>query len=134
MQDVLYEGANYGQLCFATLIVIANDRLPIAECVCNWLGADRDAEEPCNRTTGQCPCLPNVKGEMCDTCAENHWKLASGVGCEACDCDPIGSLSQQCNEFDGMCTCIDTRGGRRCDQCPLLQWGDPTKDECKRKS
>ena len=97
-----------------------------AECNCNPLGSDRDAEEICNRTTGQCPCLPNVIGEDCGQCAPDHWKLASGVGCEACDCDDEGSLSPQCNEFDGQCPCVEGRGGRKCDQCESLQYGDPT--------
>ncbi|KAF6030639.1 hypothetical protein EB796_011046 [Bugula neritina] len=94
-------------------------------CTCNWLGADRNATEPCNRQTGQCPCLPNVIGESCDQCAQDHWKLASGVGCEPCMCDNEGSLSPQCNEFDGQCQCIAGRGGKRCDQCPDLYYGDP---------
>ncbi len=65
--------------------------------MCNLLGTDRDAG-PCDRQTGQCPCLPNVIGQRCDRCAPNHWKIASGLGCEPCACDPDGSLSEQCNE------------------------------------
>ena len=52
----------------------------------------------CDPHNGQCPCLPNVVGVECDRCAVNHWKIASGRGCEFCDCDPTGSSSQQCNE------------------------------------
>lgn len=51
----------------------------------------------CDRETGQCSCLANVTGISCDTCAENHWKIASGQGCEACDCDPVGTNKTQCN-------------------------------------
>ncbi|KAG8239509.1 hypothetical protein J437_LFUL019146, partial [Ladona fulva] len=70
------------------------------ECVCNILGTD-SKRGPCNRMTGQCPCLPNVVGLSCDQCKDNHWKIASGAGCESCDCDPIGSNSEQCNS---VCT------------------------------
>ena len=66
-------------------------------CVCNLLGTDREAGD-CDIQTGQCPCLPNVIGQRCDRCAPNHWKIASGLGCEQCACDPDGSLSEQCNE------------------------------------
>ncbi|UYV80205.1 LAMB1 [Cordylochernes scorpioides] len=66
-------------------------------CVCNILGTDQSQGE-CNRLTGQCPCLPNVVGKNCHECAPNHWKLASGKGCESCDCDLLGSFSPTCNE------------------------------------
>ena len=52
----------------------------------------------CDDITGQCPCMPSVKGMECNSCETNHWKLASGVGCEHCACDPIGSYTEQCNE------------------------------------
>ncbi len=67
------------------------------ECNCNILGTDREGGV-CDAQTGQCPCLPNVVGPQCDRCAPNHWKIASGLGCETCDCDPEGSLSPQCNQ------------------------------------
>ena len=58
-------------------------------------------------------------------CAENHWKIASGEGCEACDCDPVGSTNTSCILYDGQCDCKDGFGGRRCDQCVENHWGDP---------
>lgn len=68
-----------------------------SECVCNILGTNQTIEH-CDHETGQCPCLPNVLGIECDRCALNHWKIASGTGCETCACDLIGSYSDQCNE------------------------------------
>ena len=102
-------------------------------CVCNLLGSDSSLEGPsvCNRQTGQCPCLPNVEGLSCDRCAVDHWKIASGEGCEACNCDPVGSLSTQCNEFDGQCECRDGFGGLRCDQCRANYWGNPSDNSCR---
>lgn len=93
-------------------------------CVCNILGTQRNAG-PCNPVTGQCVCLPHVIGIKCDQCERNYWKLASGLGCESCACDPYGSLSPQCNEFDGQCQCRDDRGGRDCSECIDNHWGDP---------
>uniref|UniRef100_A0A1B6DHB4 Laminin subunit beta-2 n=1 Tax=Clastoptera arizonana TaxID=38151 RepID=A0A1B6DHB4_9HEMI len=94
------------------------------ECVCDFLGTDQ-SQIPCNHITGQCPCLPNVTGQSCDLCVENHWKIASGTGCEPCACDPIGSSSEGCNQFDGQCDCKPGFGGRQCNQCQTNHWGDP---------
>lgn len=69
----------------------------VLECVCSILGTNKSAGF-CDAMTGQCPCLPNVNGTSCDECNENHWKIASGIGCEACDCDLVGSYSEQCNK------------------------------------
>lgn len=63
--------------------------------MCDFLGSESTV---CNHTNGQCPCLPNVIGLSCDACKPNHWKIASGNGCESCNCDPVGSLSEQCNQ------------------------------------
>lgn len=77
--------------------------ISLSECICNFLGTERsqcmDREEcVCQRTTGQCQCLPNVIGLTCDHCAPNHWNLASGKGCESCGCDPNNSVTSSCNE------------------------------------
>eukprot|EP00094_Tigriopus_californicus_P009037 TCALIF_08711-PA protein Name:"Similar to LanB1 Laminin subunit beta-1 (Drosophila melanogaster)" AED:0.08 eAED:0.08 QI:0/0.86/0.81/1/0.86/0.87/16/623/1807 len=97
-------------------------------CICNILGTDPNRFD-CDRFTGECHCLPNVEGRECDRCRENHWKLASGEGCEHCDCDFVGSTSETCNVFDGQCACKPGFGGRRCDQCEENYWGDP-RVEC----
>ena len=76
------------------------------QCTCDMLGTDPERyfnDNPfhhlkitllsrfaCDRETGKCNCLPNVVGDYCSECKENHWKIASGEGCEACDCDPVG--------------------------------------------
>lgn len=69
----------------------------IVECDCHLLGTNQTVKF-CDRFSGQCPCLANVRGTFCEFCTENHWKIASGEGCEHCQCDPIGSVSEQCNE------------------------------------
>lgn len=65
-------------------------------CECDVLGTNGTIKH-CDRYNGQCPCLPNVDGTRCDECAKNHWKIASGEGCEACNCDEVGARSEQCN-------------------------------------
>ncbi|XP_021240282.1 laminin subunit beta-1 [Numida meleagris] len=105
------------------------------KCVCNYLGTVRedcdDAENcRCEAATGQCRCLPGVVGQTCDHCAPHTWRLASGTGCEPCDCDTARSLGPACNEFTGQCHCMPGFGGRTCRECQELFWGDPSV-ECR---
>ncbi|XP_030383466.1 laminin subunit beta-1 [Scaptodrosophila lebanonensis] len=95
-------------------------------CDCELLGTNATVTH-CDRYTGQCPCLPNVKGLRCDECAVNHWKIASGEGCEACNCDPIGALEEQCQPYTGECRCRPGFGGRACNQCEKNYWGNPNE-------
>lgn len=96
------------------------------ECDCDVLGTNGTIQY-CDNQSGQCPCLKNVHGIRCDQCIENHWKIASGEGCEHCNCDLNGSENEQCNPYDGQCTCKPGFGGRQCDQCQANYWGDPHK-------
>lgn len=70
------------------------------DCRCNVLGTDKNAG-PCDHHTGQCPCLPHVIGQLCDSCEEYHWRIASGQGCDPCECDAVGSVSDRfsCESF-----------------------------------
>ncbi|NXL46849.1 LAMB4 protein, partial [Podilymbus podiceps] len=111
-------------------------------CTCNPAGV-RPAVCPggaaaclCDPATGACPCLPNVVGTMCDQCASGYWGLASGKGCQICDCDPKNSQSKQCNQARkllfflgtwGWCQCPCRLGysGRCCDECEENYFGNP---------
>lgn len=94
------------------------------DCMCDPLGTDPLAG-PCNNIDGQCPCLPHVIGKLCDKCEDNHWRIASNQGCDPCNCDPIGSKSDDCNPFTGSCECHEGFGGTRCNECQTNYWGDP---------
>lgn len=99
------------------------------DCQCNVLGTDRTVGT-CDHRTGQCPCLPHVVGQLCDSCEENHWRIASGQGCDPCECDVVGSVSDKCNPYDGTCECRHGFGGRRCNECQTNYWGNPNV-ECR---
>ncbi|VEL19644.1 unnamed protein product [Protopolystoma xenopodis] len=66
-------------------------------CQCSPEGSVAGGQTGCDRLTGQCQCLPNVHGQFCYDCRENHFNLTAGIGCQACYCDKTGSVSQSCN-------------------------------------
>ncbi|KFO73509.1 Laminin subunit beta-4, partial [Cuculus canorus] len=110
-------------------------------CMCNAVGVHPamcpggDAVCLCDPATGACPCLPNVVGTTCDQCTSGYWNLASGKGCQSCDCDPKNSLNNQCNQarklhsgdlgFTGQCPCKIGYSGRYCDECEENYFGNP---------
>uniref|UniRef100_A0A8C0FLZ4 Laminin subunit beta 4 n=1 Tax=Bubo bubo TaxID=30461 RepID=A0A8C0FLZ4_BUBBB len=100
-------------------------------CMCNLVGVGPamcpggDAACLCDPATGACPCLPNVVGATCDQCASGYWDLASGKGCQICDCDPKNSQSNQCDQLTGQCPCKLGYSGRRCDECEENYFGSP---------
>ncbi|XP_033612694.1 laminin subunit beta-1 [Fukomys damarensis] len=104
------------------------------KCVCNVLGTVQgrcnSSDCQCDPAAGQCVCLPNVIGKNCDRCAPNTWQLASGTGCEPCNCNAERAFGPSCNEFTGQCQCMPGFGGRTCSECQELFWGDPNV-ECR---
>ncbi|KAG8577287.1 hypothetical protein GDO81_010128, partial [Engystomops pustulosus] len=102
-------------------------------CVCNMIGTkaqncsiyEEAGECGCDRTTGQCPCLPNVDGISCDKCVSGYWGFTSGKGCKPCNCYLNNSYGNQCNQFTGQCLCKPKYTGRKCDQCEENHYGNP---------
>lgn len=99
------------------------------ECVCNQLGTDPNGG-PCHPLTGQCSCFPHVEGIDCGKCKPGYFNFSSGHGCQPCNCDSLGSVSNTCNDFDGKCECHSGYGGRQCTECPVGQYGNP-KTRCQ---
>lgn len=53
----------------------AVERKDCQSCLCDIDGTNR-----CDHATGQCICKPNVIGEKCDRCLEEHYGFQSGNG------------------------------------------------------
>ena len=49
--------------------------------------------------------------------------MQEGQGCEACNCNDIGSVNQDCNQSNGQCDCQPGVAGRSCDQCAKGYFG-----------
>ncbi|XP_075062065.1 laminin subunit beta-4 [Mixophyes fleayi] len=104
-----------------------------SSCVCNPKGTNVETcsiyeevgECVCDRTTGQCPCLPNVIGISCDKCVSGYWGFTSGKGCQPCDCYPNNSYGNQCDQLTGQCLCKPRYKGRKCHQCEENYYGNP---------
>ncbi|KAI1704246.1 laminin subunit gamma-3 [Ditylenchus destructor] len=68
-------------------------------------------DDPCYKTdeNGQ-----RVKDPECNKCEKGYWR--AGNECLPCECDSVGSTSNQCNEM-GQCPCRERSvTGRKCDR------------------
>ena len=76
----------------------------------------------CNKETGDCDCIRNVKGDLCEECIENHYDFPTG---KACHCDKKGSTNKACNVDSGDCDCLPNVCGPKCDKCSRHYFPDP---------
>ncbi|CAG9860176.1 unnamed protein product [Phyllotreta striolata] len=109
----------YGEACAVCKPWFYGDAVSLKNCqmcVCDNLGAER-----CDSFTGKCVCKPNVIGEKCDRCADEHFGFPSGAGCRPCECG-AASESNQCFEVTGQCKCKPGATGRACDRCSAGYW------------
>ncbi|XP_029921853.1 laminin subunit gamma-3 isoform X2 [Myripristis murdjan] len=85
-------------------------------CGCSPAGTSGPVNE-CHPETGDCQCLSRVTGRDCSHCEVGFFNLQPGIGCERCNCDPIGSSSTACHPVTGQCVCRAGVEGRLCDSC-----------------
>eukprot|EP00038_Savillea_parva_P007971 m.173672 g.173672 ORF g.173672 m.173672 type:complete len:2086 (+) comp13727_c0_seq1:249-6506(+) len=92
---------------------------------CGCVGVADECTYNTTLATGQCQCLNNTAGRLCDTCLVGHFGDPT-VGCSSCDCHPDGTLSaflSTCSASVGQCACKPGVGGRQCDECPADAFG-----------
>ncbi|XP_070151389.1 laminin subunit alpha [Polyergus mexicanus] len=73
----------------------------------------------CEPNSGRCICPPRVTGHRCDQCEAGTYGFHPIIGCEECNCSPLGVLDGdlQCDLFDGSCRCKENVVSRQCDRC-----------------
>ncbi|GAU99875.1 hypothetical protein RvY_10813-2 [Ramazzottius varieornatus] len=90
----------------------------------------RIAGQVCDRQTGECICPPLTIGQRCDKCAANSYDYHPLLGCKACNCSAVGSLSSDCDVVTGKCRCKDSYTGKQCDECHFGFFGFPDCKDC----
>ncbi|XP_067323546.1 laminin subunit alpha-3 [Anolis sagrei] len=87
------------------------------ECQCNASGTLSGVRE-CQQVDGECYCKPNVCGDSCDICEDGYYGLEAKnyFGCQGCDCDVGGSISQVCDDLSGDCQCRNHIVGKNCNE------------------
>uniref|UniRef100_A0A803T5R5 Laminin subunit alpha 3 n=1 Tax=Anolis carolinensis TaxID=28377 RepID=A0A803T5R5_ANOCA len=87
------------------------------ECQCNASGTLSGVRE-CQQVDGECYCKPNVCGDSCDMCEDGYYGLEAKnyFGCQGCECDVGGSVSQVCDDLSGDCQCRNHMVGKNCNE------------------
>ncbi|XP_016112626.1 laminin subunit gamma-1-like [Sinocyclocheilus grahami] len=91
-------------------------------CACNVAGTSGSLND-CHPDTGKCVCLSHVTGRDCGQCETGYFNLQPGLGCEMCNCNPIGSSSSACHPITGQCMCRTGVEGLSCDTCRMGFFG-----------
>ncbi|XDV20617.1 hypothetical protein PO909_025917, partial [Leuciscus waleckii] len=91
-------------------------------CACNVAGTSGSPND-CHPDTGNCVCLSHVTGRDCGQCESGYFNLQPGLGCEMCNCNPIGSSSSVCHPVTGHCMCRTGVLGVSCDTCRMGFFG-----------
>lgn len=117
------------------------------ECECNLNGTDG---YHCEAVNGECPCKINFAGHYCKQCADGYYAFPECKGKRshsylqsegayfqssfllfaACECNKVGSISNDCDLVSGQCKCLSNFGGERCERCKHGYFQYP---ECKCK-
>lgn len=84
----------------------------------------------CDPKTGKCVCPPNTAGPTCNDCAPGTWGFDVLTGCQTCDCNLQGSVSNECNHKTGECVCLDGFEGRHCEKCKFGYYRFPNCRRC----
>ncbi|XP_047502805.1 laminin subunit alpha-like isoform X1 [Penaeus chinensis] len=86
----------------------------------------------CDPVSGECICPPRVEGDRCERCAPFTYGFDPIIGCEECQCSPLGvrAGNLQCELENGQCDCKENVVGRRCERCEAGYWSFPFCQLC----
>ncbi|CAD5234464.1 unnamed protein product [Bursaphelenchus xylophilus] len=98
----------------------STDANECVECNCNGMANRCFFDEKLYNETGHgghcIDCVQNTQGPHCEECVPNNYRRPGDRGCTACNCNPLGSESEQCDD-NGQCRCKPGVTGQHCDQC-----------------
>ncbi|KAK2860991.1 hypothetical protein Q7C36_005157 [Tachysurus vachellii] len=101
---------------------------PCQRCHCNG-HLDLHVAGNCDRLTGECfKCTNHTTGFQCEKCLEGFFHSKAGYGCQACNCNPKGSIASSCNE-QGQCKCKEGFEGQKCIKSVCPSCFDPVKNK-----
>ncbi|XP_056148467.1 multiple epidermal growth factor-like domains protein 9 [Lampris incognitus] len=85
--------------------------------LCNCSSGSEGILDPdeCDRSSGQCSCLPGYTGLQCEDCEDGYFTNGTS-GCLPCSCDSFGAVHHFCNS-SGICVCKMGVYGPKCDEC-----------------
>ncbi|XP_069578926.1 laminin subunit gamma-2 [Brachyistius frenatus] len=98
---------------------ISGVRRSCRPCQCNG-HIDTAEAGSCDRRSGEClRCVNNTRGRSCEACVRGFYHSQPTDACKPCNCNPVGSESQQCDD-SGHCQCGPGFEGLRCQRsnCP----------------
>ncbi|XP_058060994.1 laminin subunit alpha [Anopheles bellator] len=87
----------------------------------------------CHKDTGECVCPDRVTGEKCDQCVPYTFGFDQIIGCEECNCNPLGVTNNnlQCDMESGLCDCKSNVVDRKCDRCQYGFYNFPYCEPCR---
>ncbi|XP_046857306.1 laminin subunit alpha-3-like isoform X2 [Xenia sp. Carnegie-2017] len=93
------------------------NRLGCRSCGC-FKSATIGGLESCDDRLGKCSCKPFMQGTKCYECKRGYHSFQSLniFGCQACQCNPGGSLYGNCDKRNGKCRCRQHITGEQCDR------------------
>ncbi|KAG7329883.1 hypothetical protein KOW79_006105 [Hemibagrus wyckioides] len=101
---------------------------PCQRCHCNG-HLDLNVIGNCDRLTGECfKCTNHTTGFQCEKCLEGFFHSKAGDACQACNCNPKGSIASSCNE-QGQCKCKEGFDGQKCIKSKCPSCFDPVKNK-----
>ncbi|MBN3312116.1 LAMC2 protein, partial [Atractosteus spatula] len=102
-----------GILIFSLPAVCGTFRYERARCNCNGKSHQCTVDAEGVRCLN---CIDNTDGRNCERCKTGYFRQRAGDRCQACSCNPLGSVSSQCDS-NGRCSCKPGILGEKCDRC-----------------
>ncbi|XP_072544361.1 laminin subunit gamma-2 [Salminus brasiliensis] len=104
---------------------------PCRRCQCNG-HLDPNAVGNCDRLTGEClKCLNNTTGFYCESCVEGFYHSKPTDACQACNCNPQGSVFKYCSD-QGQCNCKEGFEGHKCEKSTCPSCFNPVKSQMEK--